>query len=99
MPSEGIKINGEFIQAPSEEVLEYKDRNAQNTILVRFFDGRRTWYGSTLICLLKFNYFILGNGCHRQRLSIWEKIRSLTYHWLMPVVAVSGRFNKHTKEP
>ena len=43
MPEDGMRVNGEFIQAPSEEVLEHKEKNPQNTILVRFFDGRRTW--------------------------------------------------------
>ena len=43
MPSEGMRVNGELIQAPSEEVLEHREKNPQNTILVRFFDGRRTW--------------------------------------------------------
>ena len=43
MPSEGLRVNGEFIQAPSDDVLEHKDKNPQNTILVRFFDGRRSW--------------------------------------------------------
>ena len=43
MPSEGMRVNGEFIQAPSEEVLGYREKTPQSTILVRFFDGRRTW--------------------------------------------------------
>ena len=43
MPEDGMRVNGEFIQAPSEEVLEHREKNPQNTILVRFFDGRRTW--------------------------------------------------------
>ena len=43
MPSKGMKINGERIQAPSDEVLELRDKNPNATHLVRFFDGRRTW--------------------------------------------------------
>lgn len=43
MPSDGQKVSGEFIQAPSEEVLEHREKNPHNTVLVRFFDGRRSW--------------------------------------------------------
>ena len=43
MDPKGQKISGELIKAPSEEVLEYREKNPHNTILVRFFDGRRTW--------------------------------------------------------
>ena len=43
MDTKGHKISGEFIQAPSEEVLVHREKNPSNTILVRFFDGRRSW--------------------------------------------------------
>ena len=43
IPSKGLNINGERIQAPSDEVMELRDKNATAIYLVRFFDGRRTW--------------------------------------------------------
>lgn len=43
IPSRGLNINGEKIQAPSDEVMEIRDKNPSATYLVRFFDGRRTW--------------------------------------------------------
>ena len=43
IPSSGLNINGEKIQAPSDEVLELRDTSSSSTFLVRFFDGRRTW--------------------------------------------------------
>ncbi len=44
IPRKGMKVNGERIQAPSDEVMELRDKNPAATYLVRFFDGRRTWY-------------------------------------------------------
>lgn len=37
-------MQGEKIKAPSDEVLELQTKNPTATYLVRFFDGRRTWY-------------------------------------------------------
>lgn len=44
IPPEGISVQGEKIKAPSDEVLELQAKNPMATYLVRFFDGRRTWY-------------------------------------------------------
>ena len=44
IPPKGLNINGERIQAPSDEVMELREKNSNAIYLVRFFDGRRTWY-------------------------------------------------------
>ena len=43
IPPKGLNINGERIQAPSDEVMELRDKDSTAIYLVRFFDGRRTW--------------------------------------------------------
>ena len=44
IPPKGLHINGERIHAPSDEVMKLRDKNSNAIYLVRFFDGRRTWY-------------------------------------------------------
>lgn len=54
IPPEGISVQGEKIKAPSDEVLELKAKNPTAVYLVRFFDGRRTWYVFVRACGFRF---------------------------------------------